>query len=158
MGRSHRPECRRCHLHHYESEEKDCKWGQQRWKVAEGFEIGQHLYACHSPQQSALPYVILTVGIPDALRCIDAGHPAVACFGLDLTRTQRDKLIGLGKHIILGFDNDADGKRGARRIIEEMCLRDVSSLTVPEPYKDLGEMPTREVKELINGFVARVYG
>lgn len=158
IGRSHRPVCPRCHLCHYESVEKDCKWSQQRWKVPKGFEISHHLYAFHLALQSGSPYIILTEGIPDALRCLEAGHPAVACFGLELSPVQEEKLIGLGKRIILGFDNDPDGKRGAARIMREIHSDDVYSLSVPAPNKDLGDMPAREVKELVNQFIARIEG
>src|SRR5206468_2887868 len=91
-----------------------------------------------------------TEGIPDALRCLEAGHPAVACSGLDLTERQRDKLLSLNRPIILGFDNDPPGKNAARSLTEVLYRQEVSGLRIPDGVKDLAEMPTLEANKIIN--------
>jgi hypothetical protein len=148
-SRTQYPECPACGKFHYPG--KDCRWGQhRRWKIPEGFEVGNHLYGYHLALRSDRPYVVLTEGIPDALRCLDAGHPAVACFGLDLTGVQRETLLALKRPVIVGFDNDPQGRIAAGRFVQELHEAEVTGLSVPSPYKDLAEMPTRAAKRLID--------
>src|SRR5262249_6510904 len=103
-------------------------------------------------------FVVLTEGIPDTLRCLEAGHSAVGCTGLNLSDTQSEKLRALKKPVIVAFDNDQEGEIGASRLVQELWDLEVSSLSIPAQYKDLAEMTTARVKTLIDSHINELYG
>jgi hypothetical protein len=86
------------------------------------------------------PYVFLVEGIFDAVKLIRLGHPVIAALSND-PKILRNFLFILQKKIIVIADNDVAGKKLAK-------LGNIS-YTVPEEFKDLGEMPLSEVKKFI---------
>lgn len=82
------------------------------------------------------PFMFLTEGIFDAIKLQNEGLPAIAVLGNDPKMLQ-PWLKALQKYVIAVTDNDAAGRKLKN-------LADLS-LSTPEPYKDLGEMPQDEI-------------
>lgn len=82
------------------------------------------------------PFMFLTEGIFDAIKLQNEGLPAIAVLGND-PKMLRPWLKAMQKYVIAITDNDAAGRKLKK-------LADLS-LSTPEPYKDLGEMPQDEI-------------
>jgi DNA primase len=109
-------------------------------------------------KQSDSHFIVLTEGIADTLRCLDAGFSAVACFGCQLHEKQAGKLFALNKPIIIGFDADQEGQQGAFEIVMDYWKDSrISSLRPPSPYEDLGEMPGKCLTKVIATYWHVVY-
>src|SRR5262249_12575653 len=93
-------------------ETSGCQHGQ-RWSMMEGFPKGKYLSNLPAASQSPRPYVLLVEGAPDVFRAAEAGCPAVALLGSELSDAQADLLASLGKEILIATDNDEAGKRCA---------------------------------------------
>ena len=87
------------------------------------------------------PYIFVTEGIFDAIKVQNAGHPAIAILS-NASPGLRSWLKALRKYVIVIEDNDAAG-------VKLGSLGDVS-VTVPDPYKDLGDMPQDEATVFVN--------
>lgn len=95
------------------------------------------------------PYVFITEGIFDAVKVHNAGHPCIAVLA-NRPMQLRPWLHALGKRIIAIIDSDAAG-RGLKSIADE-------DISVPEGYKDLGDMPQQDVDELIERELSHMSG
>jgi DNA primase len=93
----------------------------------------------------------LVEGVCDVFRAAEAGIPAVACLGNDLTGAQAVKLGLLRQNVVVAFDNDDAGRLGATRAMVALrphCwARRVRAVEIPEGYKDVAEMPAEAVAE-----------
>jgi Toprim-like len=112
-----------------------------------GFPRGSYLYGYAAAARSASPFVVLVEGAPDALRVMEAGYPAVASLGADLTEVQADKLAALNKQVLVAFDNDEAGREGAERAVTRLRGKKVWPRTWSplQEFKDLGDTPWHEV-------------
>jgi DNA primase len=92
--------------------------------------------------------VVLVEGAPDALRVMEAGYPAVASLGAELTEVQAEKLAGLNKQVLVAFDNDEAGREGAVKAITRLQAKKVwaRSWSPLQAFEDLGDTPRQEVR------------
>jgi DNA primase len=80
------------------------------------FQKGKHLYGLHSAcrQIGAVGYALLVEGYMDVIAAQNAGFTqAVASLGTALTSDQAKLLKRYGRRVIIGYDNDAAGKKAA---------------------------------------------
>ena len=94
-------------------------------------------------------FVLLVEGVPDVLRAAEAGVTAVAAFGTDLSSYQVQKLTNVQKRILIAFDNDGAGRKGAQLVATELQGLRVPAVVChpPAEFKDVGEMPATAVTE-----------
>lgn len=110
----------------YAGEEGDGSRAGRKKLIAWGFEsfhVGQRI-------------VFIVEGVFDAVKLHNAGLPALAVISND-PKHLRPLLIALGRTVIAVCDRDDAGGRLAN--CADIAVR------VPEPFKDLGEMPQEEV-------------
>jgi hypothetical protein len=86
-------------------------------------------------------YLFVVEGIFDAVKVHNAGHPCIAVLCND-PRPMKAWFKAMGKHVIAVLDRDAAGNK----------LRNIANanVVVPEPYKDLGDMPQEEATRFID--------
>jgi hypothetical protein len=144
LERSEKPRCQSCGMCHDPG--GDCRYGEPRWGVMAGFPKASYLYN-HSALHSEHQYVYLVEGVGEVWKLAEAGHPAVAMLGTELSNEQADKLARAGKQVIIAPDNDHAGKTSRSAVEKKLLERNVftSVRFPPDPYKDLGEMPAAEV-------------
>jgi len=90
-------------------------------------------------------YVFVVEGVFDAVKIQNTGEPCIAVLSNN-PLPLRPWFRSLGKKMIGVLDNDAAGSKLANIVDMKMI--------VPNPYKDLGEMPQDEVHTLIMNFLA----
>ncbi|WP_162271927.1 toprim domain-containing protein [Gemmata sp. SH-PL17] len=125
-----------------------CAGGRRRWNLPARFYKGDWLYNYAVARQAPEPYVLLVEGVTDVLRAAEAGVPAVATFGTDVTVAQEVKLGFLNKSVVVAFDNDEAGHKAAASlvpILSRACRRVVLQHP-PAGFKDVGEMSVEAVK------------
>ncbi len=93
--------------------------------------------------------IILTEGQFDYAKVLEH-YPNVLC-GLG-TSSSPDKLKRLGgaSELITIFDHGVGGDMGRDRIDKFYTSSTITHVLTPEPWGDLGEMPSGEVRELLN--------
>lgn len=142
------------HLSRAESDD-----GSPRWKVQAGFLKSDWLYnlRCMFPRNErglVCPRrergLLLVEGPADVLRCEEAGVPAVALMGSDLSEEQRVTLMCLPWAVYVALDNDEAGQAGAARIAADGGFP-LEVCPPPGPYRDVGEMPAGELREWAEG-------
>jgi hypothetical protein len=145
LMRSEKPFCKECRRHHQPS--SDCRYGQARWGIQRGFRKQQFLYNLAHAMKSDKPFVLLVEGPGDVFRSVEAGFPAVALLGTDMADGQVEKLAKLNKKVVIAFDNDKAGKENSPKIHARLATRgiEVEVLHPPQAFKDMGEMPTKDV-------------
>ena len=104
------------------------------------------LYGLHTLDNRS--YVFIVEGIFDAMKLIKLGEPVVAVMANDPKKIKNFFFI-LQKKTIVIADNDNAGKKLKK-------LGKISYST-PEPYKDLGEMPLKKVKEFIDEIRRKIF-
>ena len=98
------------------------------------------LYGLHTLDKR--PYVFVVEGIFDAVKLIKLNEPVVAVLSNDPKKLKNFFFI-LQKKVIAICDSD-DNKAGNKlKRIANKCY------FTPSPYKDLGDMPNKEVKSFI---------
>jgi 5S rRNA maturation endonuclease (ribonuclease M5) len=112
--------------------------------------------ACRHPGDA----VIIVEGVLDAAK---VGPPAVSMQGKSISDiqvrmiTNRYNADGTRKfkRVAVAADNDEAGEYLKERVIH--CFQSlgipVEAVTVPKQYKDIGEMPDREAKELLKDYI-----
>jgi hypothetical protein len=87
-----------------------------RYRDPKGFQKGKHLFGSWFAAQAESPTVVITEGPLDCIKVWQAGHPAVACYGSQVTLSQISLLRRIGTvRVVLFFDNDAAGKKLIRQ-------------------------------------------
>jgi Toprim domain len=150
-ARSGWPPCDICHKHHHKGFE--CRYGQVKWKVLDGFPKEEHLYNYHAVRSSPSRCVLVVEGPGDVWRAEEAGYQAVALLGTHLSSVQLRKLKALEKHICLALDNDKAGRNAMARVQDQLRIQGhlhCSIFLVHCPYKDLGDIPTEKVARLLS--------
>jgi DNA primase len=92
-------------------------------------------------------FIFIAEGIFDAIKIHNMGLPALAVLGAGKKPAVEQQLGLLGKTIIAILDRDKAGNK-LKRLSDKWYV-------VPEPYKDLGEMPQEEVNIFIGNILKR---
>jgi DNA primase len=79
------------------------------------------------------------------------GIPAVATLGANVSNKQIELLQKYFNNIIVIADNDEAGGNMKDRIVERLGSR-VSVIKINKQYKDIGDMPDEEIKDLSFSF------
>lgn len=87
----------------------------------------------------------------DAIRLDQCGFPAVATLGANVSNFQTDLLQKYFNNIIVIADNDEAGGNMKTKILERLGSR-VSVIKIDKKYKDIGDMPDEEIKNLNESF------
>jgi hypothetical protein len=153
MFRSEQPECQECGRCHRPGD--DCRYGHVRWAFPPGFPKSEYLYNFANAVRSPCPTVLVVEGPGDVWRVEEAGFLAVSPLGCELSGRQADKIVSLDKKVFLCFDNDKAGREATGKAEWDFVLAqwpggrsvsdDAAPLFVPDPYKDVGEMPAAEL-------------
>ena len=155
LARSYRPPCGQCEKHH---DGPDCRYGQDRWKVAKGFPKADYLFNYAAAKATDAPFVFLVEGAPDVFRLAEAGFVGVALLGSEVSDVQLGKLAGIRREIWVAFDNDKAGEAARGRLAKRDIKLPSVAFSAPAPYKDIGETPVdelqRAVRERIEGFIS----
>ena len=86
---------------------------------------------------------------------------AVCLQGSSLSKTQRDRLVELNRHIVLLFDNDAAGHKGlygskksigAVKMLEGLCSFHVAQW--PEGFNDFPDLTPRKLRRMVRKTVS----
>lgn len=112
----------------------------RRYRDPKNFDKGRNLFGIHFANLDTSSYVVLTEGPLDAIKVWQAGHPAVAQFGSNLTSEQVRLLRRLGVvTVVLFYDNDEAGRKVTQSAFgwKRKLLRDGSSAQCYTPDSDL---------------------
>lgn len=90
-------------------------------------------------------YLFVVEGIFDCIKIHNAGYPAIATLSNDPTDSTKSWLKTLPQEIIVVADKDKAGQKLAKT--------GHRSVSVPDPYKDLGEMPQDQVNAFLQSIV-----
>jgi Toprim-like len=145
IARSEKPHCLQCDKCH--DRQESCGRGERRWDVLTDFPKGNYLLNYAAASASNSPFVLLVEGPGDVFRAMEAGVPAVAAFGSDLSSTQANKLAALNKRIVVALDNDKAGREGTKRAQNLLNQRRVIAGVCQPPagFHDVGDMPAEAV-------------
>lgn len=159
IGRSTHPRCDRCRYYHPETspcpvndrERLSCfKWICSRGFVDKHYlynywNVGKHVQKCRT--------LVVAEGPGDVWRLAEAGIPAVATMGCDLTESQAVTLQCSGaRHVVLVRDMDVAGM-GLVEVLREECRRTAAFHVLELPAKDVGEMAVDQVRDLVIPFL-----
>ena len=84
----------------------------------------------------------------DAIRLDQAGLPAVATLGANVSRTQIELLTKNFNSVIIVPDNDDAGQSMASRITDKINKKSVV-VNIPQRFKDIGDMTNDDISEFI---------
>ncbi len=115
------------------------------FKNTPGLPKSKTLFNLHRVKKSDKVYVVESSF--DAIRLDQVGLPAVATLGANVSNTQIELLQKYFNNIIVIADNDEAGGNMKDRIVERLASR-VSVIKLNNKYKDIGDMPDEELKDL----------
>jgi DNA primase len=115
------------------------------FKNTPGLPKSKTLFNLHRVKKSDRVYVVESSF--DAIRLDQVGLPAVATLGANVSNTQIELLQKYFNNIIVVADNDEAGGNMKDRIVEKLSSR-VSVIKLNKQYKDIGDMPNEELKNL----------
>jgi DNA primase len=115
------------------------------FKNTPGLPKSKTLFNLHRVKKSDRVYVVESTF--DAIRLDQVGLPAVATLGANVSSTQIELLQKYFNNIIVIADNDEAGGNMKDRIVEKLSTR-VSVIKLNNQYKDIGDMPDEELKNL----------
>ena len=115
------------------------------FKNTPGLPKSKTLFNLHRVKKSDRVYVVESSF--DAIRLDQVGLPAVATLGANVSSTQIELLQKYFNNIIVIADNDEAGGNMKDRIVEKLSSR-VSVIKLNNQYKDIGDMPDEELKNL----------
>jgi DNA primase len=117
----------------------------KNFKNTPGLPKSKTLFNLHRVKKSDRVYVVESSF--DAIRLDQVGLPAVATLGANVSSTQIELLQKYFNNIIVIADNDEAGGNMKDRIVEKLSTR-VSVIKLNTKYKDIGDMPDEELKNL----------
>lgn len=135
----------------------DWMWKASKYRTSPGCHRNMVLMgldkakAWNDDRDMSSPLVFVVEGPLDAARI---GPPAVAMMGKTLSSSQANLLRSF-KHVVLVLDNDDAGSSGltrAKHVLKQQSL-DYSILEVPDGCKDIGEVPSEDIPDLIEPFI-----
>jgi DNA primase len=115
------------------------------FKNTPGLPKSKTLFNLHRVKKSDRVYVVESSF--DAIRLDQVGLPAVATLGANVSSSQIELLQKYFNNIIVIADNDEAGGNMKDRIVEKLSSR-VSVIKLKNEYKDIGDMPDEELKNL----------
>ena len=115
------------------------------FKNTPGLPKSKTLFNLHRVKKSDRVYVVESSF--DAIRLDQVGLPAVATLGANVSSTQIELLQKYFNNIIVIADNDEAGGNMKDRIVEKLSTR-VSVIKLNNEYKEIGDMPDEELKNL----------
>jgi len=115
------------------------------FKNTPGLPKSKTLFNLHRVKKSDRVYVVESSF--DAIRLDQVGLPAVATLGANVSSSQIELLQKYFNNIIVIADNDEAGGNMKDRIVEKLSTR-VSVIKLNTKYKDIGDMPDEELKNL----------
>ncbi len=119
------------------------------FKNTPGLPKGKVLFNLHRVKASSKVFVVESSF--DAIRLSQAGLPAVATLGSNVSNTQIELLHKYFNNIVILPDNDEAGNNMVERITKKLGSR-VSVVKLDKKYKDIGDMSDDEIKTLDESF------
>ena len=119
------------------------------FKNTPGLPKSKTLFNLHRVKKSDIVYVVESSF--DVIRLDQLGIPAVATLGANVSGKQIELLQKYFNNILVIADNDEAGGNMKDRIIEKLGSR-VSVVQLNTKYKDIGDMPDEEIKDLSSSF------
>lgn len=119
------------------------------FKNTPGLPKGKTLFNLNRVKTSSKVYVVESSF--DAIRLDQVGMPAVATLGANVSNFQIDLLQKYFNNIIVIADNDEAGGNMKDRLIDKLGSR-VSVVKLDKQYKDIGDMPDEEIRNLDESF------
>lgn len=117
----------------------------KEFKNTPGLPKSKVLFNLHRVKTADKVYVVESSF--DVIRLEQCGMPAVATLGANVSNIQIGLLQKYFNNIIVVADNDEAGGNMKDRIVERLGSR-VSILQLNKEYKDIGDMPDDEIKNL----------
>jgi DNA primase len=115
------------------------------FKNTPGLPKSKVLFNLHRVKMAERVYVVESSF--DAIRLDQAGYPAVATLGANVSNTQIELLQKYFNDIVVIADNDEAGGNMKDRITERLGSR-VSVIQLNKQYKDIGDMSDEEIKNI----------
>jgi hypothetical protein len=128
---------------------------ESRWKVSPGLPPNERLFNREVATRAAQwdGRLLVVEGVGDALRCVEAGFPnVIAVLGSSLSDDQRYPFLSCGvREAVVLADKDKAGDKFAAQVRQQVqgIMDAVHVISVPDPYKDIGEMPMPEAREYL---------
>ena len=119
------------------------------FKNTPGLPKGKTLFNLNRVKTSSKVYVVESSF--DAIRLDQVGMPAVATLGANVSNFQIDLLQKYFNNIIVIADNDEAGGNMKDRLVDKLGSR-VSVVKLDKQYKDIGDMPDEEIRNLDESF------
>ena len=119
------------------------------FKNTPGLPKGKVLFNLHRIKTSSKVFVVESSF--DAIRLDQAGLPAVATLGSNVSNTQIGLLHKYFNNIVVLPDNDEAGNNMVDRITKKLGSR-VSVVKIDSKYKDIGDMSDDDIKMLDESF------
>ena len=94
--------------------------------------------------------VVVVEGPLDAMWLYQQKIPAVALLGSSMSQTQADTLQARFWQVVLAFDDDLPGQRGARQAARRLDRVEVLHATLPEGRCDVQECTPEEVADMFS--------
>lgn len=105
----------------------------------------------------SVPYLFVVEGIFDAASLQNAGVPAIALLANDPNRKTLSWLRTLPQKKIVIYDNDeSESKEKKNTAGLKLVKAGDFAYTVPEPYKDVNEMPQEEVNKFVKSIIENI--
>lgn len=121
------------------------------WYYGDGHPIKNHVYALNFIYRAKETTAYVVESEIDAITLWQAGFPAIALGGANLTGKQRDLLLQSPvETFVLATDNDKAGRRIARTLIDELSgFKTVLIIKLPDHVKDINDMTRNELLKVI---------
>jgi Toprim-like len=141
------------------AEARDAGHNPARYLYPARWSAARSLYGWKAWPGTAPQMLVLTEGAADAMACWAAGVPALACYGSGLHLPQAELLMRVSPVlVVVGFDSDDAGRRGAERTVQMLGSRMATSLA-HWPAKDPGDCtPGQILRALADAVGAAGYG
>ena len=117
----------------------------KEFKNTPGLPKAKTLFNLHRVKTSDNVYIVESSF--DSIRLDQVGIPSVATLGANVSKAQVELLQKYFNNVIVVADNDEAGGNMKDRIVEKLSSR-VSVIKLNNQYKDIGDMPDEELKNL----------
>lgn len=122
--------------------------GQLRYKYSKGFSIKETLFGWDKVPPGEKVFIV--EGPLDAIYMHQAGYPALAVFGTQLSDWQADAIVGRWDNAYLMYDSDQPGRDAAYRAAEKLVRRmNLWVVLLPEGRKDPAECTSEELHKAV---------
>lgn len=118
-----------------------------------GVQISSILFGFYRALLKSPRRLILVEGPLDAIWLQEAGSPGVAVFGSSLSARQIELLHTYAiSEVVLCFDNDQPGRLATEQVTRQLRQKGfwVFRTSLPSRYKDIQEVPLREVPKILS--------